>query len=408
MKSETTKVLHPVCGKPMLGHVIDSCTAAGVKDIIIVAGANMAALKEFAVKEYKHLKIRFALQKPALGTAHAVGSVFRAGLNVKDGVLILSGDVPLITPETIKNFINVFTVKKAGGIIAVSIADDPKGYGRIITGADGTVARIVEENDANETEKAVKTVNGGAYIIRKSELKKNLKKIKKNPKKGEFYLTDIAALMSSDKKPLVPVTAAAAELSGVNDKKHLAESAAVKNKKTLEKLALNGITIEDFNTVFIEEGVVIGQDTVIRPFTIIRAKSVIGKNCTIGPSAHIRPGSIIGDNVKIGNYVEVKNSVIGNSTAVSHLSYIGDAELGRHVNIGAGTITANYDGKNKHRTIIGDNAYVGSNTVFVAPVKIGKNTVIGAGSVITEDVPDNSLAIARQRQTTKKGYVKGK
>jgi len=239
-------------------------------------------------------------------------------------------------------------------------------------------------------------------------LKKNLKKIKKNPKKGEFYLTDIAALMSSDKKPLVPVTAAAAELSGVNDKKHLAESAAVKNKKTLEKLALNGITIEDFNTVFIEEGVVIGQDTVIRPFTIIRAKSVIGKNCTIGPSAHIRPGSIIGDNVKIGNYVEVKNSVIGNSTAVSHLSYIGDAELGRHVNIGAGTITANYDGKNKHRTIIGDNAYVGSNTVFVAPVKIGKNTVIGAGSVITEDVPDNSLAIARQRQTTKKGYVKGK
>ncbi len=408
MLSEKPKVLHEVCGKPMLGHVIDACAGAGIKDIIIVAGTNFKLLKEYTGKNYENLGIKFAIQKPALGTAHAVGSVFAKRLKVNNAVLILSGDAPLITSDTILKFIEVFNSKKSGGIIAVCSMDDPKEYGRIIAASDGSVERIVEENDADEKQKSIKLINGGVYIIRKDLLIKGLKKIKKNPKKGEFYLTDIAAVMSGEKKPLIPVMAPAYELAGVNNRKQLAEISEIMNKKNLEKMALNGITIEDFNTVFIEDGVKIGRDTVIRPFTVIRAKSIIGKNCIIGPSAHIRPGTVIGNNVKIGNYVEIKNSVIGDNTAVSHLSYIGDAELGKNVNIGAGTITANYDGKNKHKTVIGDFAYVGSNTVFVAPVKIGKNTVIGAGSVITEDVPDYSLAVARQRQVTKTGYMKGR
>ncbi len=406
MKSEKTKVLHEVSGKPMLAHVIDACLKARVSDITVVAGANMQQLKSFAAARYNGNNIRFVLQKEQLGTADAVSSVIKAKIPLKDGILILSGDTPLITSDTVGFLIKMFTKKSQGGIIGVSFAENPSGYGRIVRNSEDYVIRIVEDKDANDREKAIKVINGGVYIIRKDSLVRNLGKIKVNKAKGEYYLTDIAALMYAEDRPLSPVDVPYRELAGVNSRAQLAEAGKIRNKKVLEMLSENGITIVDFDTVYIEEGVEIGSDTVIQPFSVIKAGVKIGKGCTIGPSAHLRQGAVIGNNCKIGNYVEIKNSTIGNNTNVAHLSYIGDSEIGSNVNIGAGTITANYDGVKKNKTVIGDGAYVGSNAVFVAPVKIGKNAVIGAGSVITENVPDDSLAIARPRQETKTGWVK--
>ncbi|PKL92113.1 MAG: bifunctional UDP-N-acetylglucosamine diphosphorylase/glucosamine-1-phosphate N-acetyltransferase GlmU [Candidatus Goldiibacteriota bacterium HGW-Goldbacteria-1] len=406
MKSDKTKVLHEVSGKPMLAHVIDACLEAQVSDITVVAGANMQQLKSFAAARYNGINIRFVLQKEQLGTADAVSSVIKAKIPLKDGVMILSGDTPLITPDTVSFLIKMFTKKSDGGIIGVSFAENPAGYGRIVRNSEDYVMRIVEDKDANDREKTIKVINGGIYIIRKDSLERNLGKIKVNKAKGEYYLTDIAALMYAEDRPLVPVDVPYRELAGVNSRAQLAEAAKIRNKKVLEKLSENGITIVDFDTVYIEEGVEIGSDTTVHPFTVIKAGVKIGTGCSIGPSAHLRQGAVIGNNCKIGNFVEVKNSTIGNNTNVAHLSYIGDSEIGSNVNIGAGTITANYDGVKKNKTVILDGAYVGSNSVFVAPVKIGKNAVIGAGSVITENVPDDSLAIARPRQETKTGWVK--
>lgn len=406
MKSDKTKVLHEVSGKPMLAHVIDACLEARVSDITVVAGANMQQLKSFAAARYNGKNIRFVLQKEQLGTADAVNSVIKAKIPLKDGVMILSGDTPLITADTVSYLIKMFTKKSDGGIIGVSFAENPAGYGRIVRNSEDYVMRIVEDKDADDREKTIKVINGGIYIIRKDSLERNLEKIKVNKAKGEYYLTDIAALMYAEGRPLIPVDVPYRELAGVNSRAQLAEAAKIRNKKVLEKLSENGITIVDFDTVYIEEGVEIGNETVIHPFTVIKSGVKIGKNCSIGPSAHLRQGAVIGNNCKIGNYVEVKNSTVGNNTNVAHLSYIGDSEIGSNVNIGAGTITANYDGVKKNKTVIGDGAYVGSNSVFVAPVKIGKNSVIGAGSVITDNVPDDSLAIARPRQETKTGWVK--
>ena len=398
MRSDKTKVLHELCGRTMIEHVILSCMGAGVKDIVVIGGANMKELKDELF--HRHPSLKYALQKEPLGTGHAVLSAFRSKNRLGGSVLILSGDVPLVTGETIRDLINDFTKHGCAGIIGTSLADNPCGYGRIIRSGDD-VLKITEEKDCTEKERLINEVNGGIYVFRSRELFDALKKVKKNPLKNEYYLTDAVEIMSKKGLKIKGKKVNSEELSGINDRIQLAGAAKIKNKNRLENLAENGITIVDFDTVFIEENVTIGKETVIQPFCVIKGPSSIGSNCTIGPSAHIRPGTIIGNNCKIGNYVEVKKSKIGDNTSVSHLSYIGASELGKNVNIGAVTITANYDGRNKNKTVIGDGAYVGSNVVFVAPVKIGKNTVIGAGSVITDEVPDNALAIARCRQTVK-------
>jgi bifunctional UDP-N-acetylglucosamine pyrophosphorylase/glucosamine-1-phosphate N-acetyltransferase len=408
MNSEKTKVLHEVAGKPMLGHVIDACHKAGIKDIVLIAGANYSQLREFTDKAYTGRGIRFVLQKKQLGTAHAISTAMKAKIAYKPAILILSGDVPMITPGTICDLINGFTKEKCGGIICTSKVDDPSGYGRIITDADGYIIRIVEQKSATESEKNITLINGGIYIFDRDLLKKYIGRIKLDPVKKEYYLTDLAALMAENNIKIRPKITDYLEVSGVNDRVQLMETGKLKNKKTLEKLAKDGITIVDFDTVFIDENVNIGRDTVIQPFTVIRGKTSIGKGCNIGPFAHIRPESVIGDFCKIGNYVEIKKSTIGSHTNVAHLSYIGDAELGSHVNIGAGTITCNYDGFKKSRTVIGNNVFVGSDTKFVAPVTVGDDTVIAAGSVITEDVPSGALAIARARQVNKEKWTKNR
>ncbi len=398
MHSDKTKVLHELCGRTMIEHVILSCMAAGVKDIVVIGGANMKELKNELF--HRHPSLKYALQKEPLGTGQAVLSAFRSKISLGGNVLILSGDVPLITAPTIRGLINDFTKQGCAGIIGTSVAENPRGYGRIVR-FGGDVVRITEEKDCTEKERLINEVNGGIYVFRAKELFTALKAVKVNPLKNEYYLTDAVEIMSKKGLKIKGKKVSSEELAGINDRVQLGAAAKIKNKKRLENLAENGITIVDFDTVFIEENVTIGQETVIQPFCVIKGPSSIGSKCMIGPAAHIRPGSVIGNNCKIGNYVEVKKSKIGDNTSVSHLSYIGDAELGQGVNIGAGTITANYDGKNKHKTVIGSGAYVGSNVVFVAPVKIGKNSVVGAGSVITDDVPDNALAIARCRQTVK-------
>ena len=353
-------------------------------------------------------KIEIVVQMKRLGTAHAVKTAVCSKKRMKKEILILSGDTPLLTGETLRKLIKEFTNKNTGGIIGASYTENPEGYGRIIAKKDGKVLKIVEEKDAGPEEKRIKLVNGGIYIIKKAVLEKNIRKIRMNRKKAEYYLTDLAEIMAKNKEAMDFAVLPHSELAGVNDRVQLARVSKIKNKKVLEKLAKSGITIVDFDTVFIEGNISVGRDTVIKPFTVITGPVKIGKNCIIGPSAHIRPGSIIGDGCKIGNYVEIKNAKTGSNVNISHLSYIGDAEIGEGTNIGAGTITANYDGKAKHRTVIGKNVKVGSNTVFVAPVKIGSGCVVGAGSVITEDVSPGSLVIARARQTEKKERFKKK
>jgi bifunctional UDP-N-acetylglucosamine pyrophosphorylase/glucosamine-1-phosphate N-acetyltransferase len=405
MKSEKSKVLHEVCGKPMVEHVIDACVQAGINDIVLIAGKNIKELKTYT-QSYKKARLSVVLQSKRLGTAHAVQAALKAKKSIKQGVLILSGDVPLLEQATISSIIREFTNKNGNGIIGVSEIRNPYGYGRILQDKKGFVSAIVEEKDTDEKQKKIKIVNGGVYLIKKSVLVKYINRIKMNPKKKEYYLTDIADLMSCNNVPLKAKVIPYEELSGVNDRIQLAEAGKIKNKKLLEKLIQSGVVIQDLDSVFIEGQVSIGKDTVIKPFTVIKGPVKIGKKCMIGPSAHIRPGTVVGDNSKIGNYVEVKNSVIGIGVTVSHLSYIGDAQIGNNTNIGAGTITANYDGKKKHKTKIGINVKVGSNVVLVAPVKIGCNVTVGAGSVITEDVPASSLVIARARQVVMKSKSK--
>ncbi len=403
MKSEKPKVLHELCGKPMVSHVIDFCKNAGVDNIVVIAGHKHTEVKKILSKEYKNIK--YVLQQPQKGTAHAVSAVLNKKIPLNKGVVILSGDAPLVGAEVIRRLIKSFTQSGAGGIIGISKLENPHGYGRIIRDSRGYVAGITEEKDASAAVKKIIYVNGGVYIIEKKYLKEYVPRIKKNKRKGEYYLTDIAGMMSGDGIKIRAVEAGATVFSGVNDPAQLAEAAAIKNKKILEKLAKSGVKIEDFNTVFIDAGAKIGKGTVIKPFTIIKGNVKIGKNSSIGPAAHIRPETEIGDNCKIGNYVEIKKSKIGSNTNVAHLSYVGDSELGPGVNIGAGTITANYDGVKKNKTKIGADASVGSNVVFVAPVKIGKGALIGAGSVITKDVPAGKMAIARAKQAVKEKKV---
>lgn len=408
MNSDTTKVLHEVDGRPMLAHVIDSCLEAGVADIVIIAGSNLAELKSFASKYYPGKKIRFALQKQQRGTADAV----RAGLTAvgarlsarRGAVLILSGDVPMIESATIRGLIKEFTAKKCSGIICTSKVKNPHGYGRIIAGKDGDIIRIVEEKNASPAEKKITVINSGVYVFDGDNLKKCIKQVKQDPVKKEYYLTDVIEIMAENSLKIRQKDTNRAETAGINDRVQLMEANAFKNKKNLEKFAKNGITIVDFNTVFISGKVTIGRDTVIKPFTVITGPVTIGPHCIIGPSAHIRPDTKIGSHCKIGNYVEIKKSDIADHVNVSHLSYVGDTTIGSGTNIGAGTITANYDGVKKHKTKIGKNVSVGSNTVFVAPVAIGDNVTVAAGSVVTDDVPAGALVIARSRQVVKKGW----
>lgn len=435
MKSDIPKVLHPVLGRPMLSYVAEAVDKLTPKKTIVVVGHGAKEVEEVLNSK----KITYATQKEQLGTGHAANSAASALKTFKGDILILNGDFPLITPNSLKKFVNQHQRKKADISIFTAIVDDPTGYGRIKRDQKGEVVGIVEEKDATNEEKFIDEINSGTYCVKSSFLWDALKKVNTKNKQKEYYLTDIVEQASKNSLKINgSVISNSDEVLGINDRVDLSLVESILKWRTNEKLMHSGVTLIDPETTYISPGVKIGRDTTIFPNTHIYGDTQIGKNCIIGPSnwiedsklsnsitlksscyitsasiknnvtvgpfAHIRPEAEIMDGAKIGNFVEIKKSKIGSGSKVPHLSYVGDATLGKDVNIGAGSITCNYDGFNKHKTVLEDNVFIGSDTMLVAPVKVGKRSTTGAGSTITKDVPSDSLALGRARQAVIKNW----
>lgn len=408
MKSNTPKVLHKIFEKPLLGYVLDNVKNI-VNESFVIVGHHAEEVTEYVEKNYKTAKT--VLQSPQLGTGHAVSMACQYLENFDGQVIILNGDLPLMTEESIKKFIEYHNSKNSDLTIMSTILDDPANYGRIIREKDDSLKCIVEAKDASPEEISVKEINVGVYLLNWGKIKSAFSQLTTNNAQGEYYLTDI---ISWGKKNNLNVHAYILENSdesyGINSRKDLAYATKMMNERKLNSLMDNGVTIVDPSSTWISEDTEIGADTIIYPSTYIEGKNKIGKNCKIGPCAHLRGDVEIDDDCKIGNFVEVKKAKIGHNTNAGHLSYIGDSELGANINIGAGTITANYDPitKTKSKTILKDNVKIGSNTVLVAPVEIGEGTNIGAGSVITKNIGEWALGITRAPLRILENWVKKK
>ena len=409
MKSETTpKVLHQIMGKTLLGYVLDNVKNFVSEEYVIV-GHHAQEVENFVKSNYENAKT--VLQSPQLGTGHAVSMVCPDLQNYDGLVLILCGDTPLVQEETLKKFVEYHKSQNSDITVMSTLFDNPTGYGSIIREQDNSLQCIVEEKDANPEQKAVKEVNAGIYCLNWGKIKDAFGQLKSNNAQGEYYLTDI---ISWGKTKALKVNAYILENSdeiyGINSRLNLAQAAKMMNHRNLERYMINGVTIVDPDSTWISEDTEIGQDTIIYPFTYIEGKNTIGKSCKIGPCAHFRGNVEVCDNVKVGNFVEVKKAKISSNTNVGHLSYIGDSELGEYVNIGAGTITANYNPltKEKTKTILKDNVKIGSNTVLVAPITVEEGANIGAGTVVTKDIPAWALGITRSPLKILENWVKKK
>ena len=433
MKSKMPKVLHKVCGKPLSKWVIDASKAAGADKVCAVVGH-----KAETVKEVLGDVCEFALQTEQKGTGHAVMQAIDVIKNSKGEVVILNGDTPLITAETINKAIEYHKNNGNQATVITAILDDATGYGRIVRDNDGSVLKIVEQKDASEEEKKINEVNSGMYVFDAQSLVYALDKITPNNAQGEYYLTDtLEILLSAGKKIGGYAISDNDEIRGINDRVQLNEAEKIMQKRINEYHMRNGVTMRNPESVYIEDGVEIGNDTEICQNVTIKSGTKIGSDCVIGsgsmldravihdgvdvlssvilesevdegthvgPFAYIRPNCHVGKEVKVGDFVELKNSNIDDGTKISHLTYIGDSDVGKRVNFGCGTVTCNYDGKKKYRTTIGDDCFVGCNTNFVSPINVGDGVYIAAGSTITEDIPDNRLSIARARQVNKDGW----
>lgn len=433
MKSKMPKVLHKVCGNPLSKWVIDASKAAGADKVCAVVGH-----KAETVKEVLGDVCEFALQAEQKGTGHAVMQAIDVIKNSKGEVVILNGDTPLITAETINKAIEYHKNNGNQATVITAILDDATGYGRIVRDNDGSVLKIVEQKDASEEEKKINEVNSGMYVFDAQSLVYALDKITPNNAQGEYYLTDtLEILLSAGKKIGGYAISDNDEIRGINDRVQLNEAEKIMQKRINEYHMRNGVTMRNPESVYIEDGVEIGNDTEICQNVTIKSGTKIGSDCVIGsgsmldravihdsvdvlssvilesevdegthvgPFAYIRPNCHVGKEVKVGDFVELKNSNIDDGTKISHLTYIGDSDVGKRVNFGCGTVTCNYDGKKKYRTTIGDDCFVGCNTNFVSPINVGDGVYIAAGSTITEDIPENSLSIARARQVNKEGW----
>ena len=410
MKSETPKVLHTIFDKTLVGYVIEAVNNTGLADEnFVIVGHQAERVEEYIKDNYKNA--RTVLQSPQLGTGHAVSMVLPYLEDFDGEVVILCGDTPLITSETIKEFVEYHKENKSDLTVMSAIFDNPTNYGRIIRGANNGVEAIVEEKDASPEQKMVKEINAGIYCLDWKKVKPAFSQLKTNNAQGEYYLTDIIKWGNENKLSVNAYTLKDnTEIYGINSKANLAEATKFLNQRIINKHLTNGITIIDPSATWISPETEIASDTVIYPSTYIEGKNKIGRNCKIGPFAHLRGGVILEDDVKIGNFVEVKKAHIKSNTNACHLTYIGDAEIGSHVNIGAGTITANYNPltKEKSKTIIEDNVKIGSNSVLVAPVRVEEGANVGALSVITKDLPAWALAITRAPLRIIEGWVKGK
>ena len=406
MKSNTPKVLHKIMDKTLLGYVLDNVKNISEESFVIV-GHHAEEVEKFVSENYENA--RTVLQTPQLGTGDAVSKACPFLKDYKGLVLILCGDTPLIKEETLKEFIEYHNSQKSDLTVMSAIFDNPANYGRIIRENDGTLKCIVEEKDATPEQKAVKEINAGIYCLDWGKISPVFSQLTSNNAQGEYYLTDIIEWGKKNKLSVNAYTLKNnEEIFGINSRMHLAEATKIMNKRKLLNLMENGVTIVDPDSTWISEDTEIGKDTIIYPSTYLEGKNKIGENCKIGPFAHFRGGVQVADNVKIGNFVEVKKSKINSNTNAGHLSYIGDSEIGEHVNIGAGTITANYNPitKVKSKTILHDNVKVGSNAVLVAPVELQEWVNVGAGSVITKNVEKNSLALTRSPLRVIKDWVK--
>lgn len=402
MKSNKSKLVHKIYGKELVKRVVETAEKSDIKDIIAVVG-----YKKEEVQKVLGDTVKYAYQEEMLGTGHAVLQAEEYLEGRKGKVVVLNGDVPIIRPETIKKLIEKSIKNKEYATVLTAIYNNPTGYGRIIRDDGGNVKEIVEEKDLSEEQKSNKEINAGIYCFDIDELLKALKELKPNNAQGELYLTDVVKIMN-DKglKTGAVIVKDNTEILGVNDRMQLELLTKVLKMRINQYHMQNGVTIEDMDNTYIYDDVEIGIDTVIHPNTTIKNDVVIGENCEIGPNAYIREGCRLADTVKIGSFVEIKKAIIGEGTKVPHLSYMGDCEIGGKTNIGCGTITCNYDGFNKSKTIIGEHSFIGSNTNLVAPVTLGENSFVAAGSTITNDVPKDALAIARERQKNIEGWNK--
>ena len=391
MKSDTPKVLHPVCGKPMVQYVVDVARSLRSLKIYVVLG-----FKQEVVRRALSPGLQVVIQKKLVGTADAVRCAEPFLKNFKCDVLILSGDTPLLTVETVRRVVHRHQTTGAACTFLTMDVDRPHGYGRIIRDQNNKVIAIREEKDASSAEKEISEINVGVYCFGAKILFEFLKAVKLNQKKKEFYLTDVIDLLAQKNAKVETIkTADGREGLGINTREDLSFAESLIRTKILRRFMQDGVTIVDPRTTYIDADVKIKADTVIRPFTVIEENVRIGRRCLIGPFCHLRPGTRIADGVEIGNFTEVSRTEIGDGSLIKHFSFLGDAKLGRGVNIGAGTVTANFDGKNKNTTTILDGAFIGSDSILVAPVKIGKKAATGAGCVVAggHNVPDGRVAV---------------
>lgn len=427
MKSDIPKVLHTLAGRPMIHYPVDLARRLGAERIIVVVGHGEERLREALGGE----DIAFVTQEPQLGTAHALGFARGWMEGFAGQMLILCGDVPLLTLQTLEGLLAHHRREKVPLTMLVGRLDVPSSYGRIIRNARGRVVKVVEEKDASAAQRRIREVNAGTYCAEPGAVFEALERVGNDNAQGEFYLTDIVEILAPEGVATYRA-GSHEEFMGINDRVDLARAEEILQWRLRTLWMREGVTLRDPGSVYMELDVEIGRDTSVGPQVILRGKTFIGEGCeigagcviqdstledgvlvlpcsvitesrvakgaTIGPFAHLRPGTHVGPEARVGNFVEVKKSTIGRGSKASHLSYLGDAEVGQGVNIGAGTITCNYDGFDKHRTVIEDEAFVGSDTQLVAPVRVGKGAVVGAGSVITQDVPPGALALGRARQ----------
>lgn len=438
MKSNIPKVLHNVCGKPILSYIIDASKSANIDKSYVIVGHGGDEVKEKLGEENVKFKDQPVGKDDPYGTGFAVMQAVNE-IDDNSNVIILCGDTPLITENTVRGLMTYHKEKKCNGTVLTAILKDPSGYGRIVRDENNNLLEIVEDRDASEEEKIIGEINSGIYCFEGKSLKDALAKIDNKNVQGEYYITDVITILRKENKKIGAYRIDdSREIHGVNSRVQLAFCESIMKSRINERHMIEGVTIIDPENTYIEDGVSIGKDSIIYPGAIINGQTVIGENCiigqnsriegckigneveiqsstveesiigdgcTVGPYAHMRPKSILGKNIRLGNFVEVKNASLGDDTKAAHLSYIGDADVGKNVNIGCGVIFVNYDGSSKAKIVVEDNSFIGSNSNLIAPVVIRKRGYIAAGSTITDEVGEGCLSIARARQVNKDGWV---
>jgi bifunctional UDP-N-acetylglucosamine pyrophosphorylase/glucosamine-1-phosphate N-acetyltransferase len=432
MYSKLPKVLHKLCGLTMVEHVINCAKEIGCEEPVVVIGHGADQVRE-AIRD-----VKLVMQEPQLGTGHAV---MQAGEYIgENDILVLYGDTPLVSADKISEMYQFHKAGNYGATVLTADLDNPSGYGRIIRNQMGLIESIVEDKDADQEVKKVKEINSGMYFFKGTELKEALKKLTNNNAQGEYYLTDALQILKAEGHEIAAFkTNDPTEIMGVNNKLQLSEAAKIMQGRILRSHMLSGVTIIDANNTYVDKTVKIGRDVTIYPGCILEGSTVIDEDCIIGPNttiinstlnknvtaknsvildneigestaigpfAYLRPGNVIGKNAKIGDFVEIKNSNFGNNSKASHLTYVGDADVGDNVNLGCGVVFVNYDGKNKHRSTVEDDCFVGCNVNLVAPVTVKHGSYVAAGTTLTKDVPEDSLSIGRVRQENKEGWMK--